>query len=264
MKRTANTLSLCLAGCLLSCVAWAEDRLILSADGSTLTDTNGGGGGAIGWLHNFNPNTVLGAAVEYQTLGDARWKFGSLNGALTGGSEGKKWSLYAEAHQGNGDDNAHDFTYQIGAIGAILPLYRRLSVQLEDKQIDVDTTHGNLPKVGLALLWTPRLQTSVAYAHSVGGNLGTDIGTARLDYYGQSLHFILGGAAGPASTVVLNLPPGVNFPSRSLREGFIGFSHRYARAEFLMLGDYLEIGHSQRVTLTLGCTIYLNQAAKPK
>ena len=242
MNTLQRILCACLASLAFAGICRGEDRLTLTANGSTLTGTNGGAGGSLGWLHNFNPDVLLGAGVEYQRLGDARWKFGSLNGAWTGGGEGRRWSLYGEGHKGTGDDAAHDFTYQIFAVGASVPLFRKLSLQLEDKQIDVDTTHGNLPKIGLSLVWTPRLQTAISYAHSVGGNLGTDIGTVRLDYYAQSLHYIVGGAFGPADTVVLNLPPGVPFPSRSLREGFLGFSRLYRSAEFLDAGGLSRVG----------------------
>jgi hypothetical protein len=245
--------------------AWAEDRLILTADGVTLTDTDGGAGGSIGWLHNFGPKVVVGASAEYQTLADAQWAFGTLSGALTGGPDGKKWSVYGDARKGSGDDDAHDFTYQSALLGVSLPLYRRLSLQIEDKQIDIDTTHGNLPKAGLTFVWTPRLQTAVSYAHSISGNLGTELTQARLDYYGKSLHFITGAAFGPANTVVLGDPSlAQNFPDRSVRQGFLGFSRAYSRAEFLMLGDYLKIGDSERVTLTLSCMIHLNPPEKPK
>jgi len=264
MRRVAKPVTLALLALASAGAALAEDRITVTANGSTLTDTNGGAGGSLGWLHDLNANAVLGVAGEYQRLGDSRWKFGSLTGAWTGGGEGKKWSVYGGAHIGTGDEPVRTFDYRLGEVGAILPLYRKLSLQVEDKQIDIDTTRGNLPKVGLSLSWTSRLQTSLAYARSVSGNLGTDLTTGRLDYYGSAAHFILGGAAGPASTVVLNLPPGFNFPSRNLREGFIGFSHAFKRTEILVLGDYLKIGDSKRLTLTLSYTLHLNVPAKLK
>ena len=58
---------------------------------------------------------------------------------------------------------------------SVRPSRSKFSVQLEARQIDIDTTHGNLPKLGLTYLWTPRLLTNVSYAHSVGGNLGTEL-----------------------------------------------------------------------------------------
>lgn len=248
---------LLLAGLISTSLAQAEDQLTLSANGSTLSHATGGGGGSVGWLHNFTASTFAGAGFQYQTLADATWKFGSLNAAITGGPTGRKWSLYGEAHRGSGDEGAHHFTYQIAAVGGSLPLYRQHSLQLEDRQIDVDTAHGNLPKVGLNMVWSPRLQTTVSYANTIGGNLGTEIGTARVDYYAQSVHLIAGGSAGRADPVVVNLQ-GLNLPTRTLREGFAGISRTFARTELLMLADYLKLGDNTRFTITLSFTRHLN------
>ncbi len=261
MTRTPLTLGFALLSLTLACIGRAEDRLTFSANGSTLTDTNGGGGGSISWLHNFGPNALAGVAVEHQQLADARWQFGSLSGAYTGGAEGRKWSVYGEAHKGSGDDDAHDFSYQIAAVGTLLPLSPRLSLQLEDRQIDIDTTHGNLPKAGLSMSWSPKLQTAVAYAQSIGGNLGTKLGTVRFDYYEDVVHLIAGGAFGRADPAVVHLQPGLELPSRTLREGFLGAARIFPRSEILVLADYLELGDSERVTVTLSFTLHLNRPA---
>lgn len=254
--------SLVLAGLASTSLAQADDRVILTANGSTLSHASGGGGGSLRWLHDFSPGTVVGAGFEYQTLADASWKFGSLNAAVTGGPEGRRWSLYGEVHRGSGDDTTHDFDYQVVAAGGSLPLSRRLSLQLEDRQIDVDRAHGNLPKLGLSMVWNPRLQITVSYANSVGGNLGTEIGTARVDYYIDRTRLIAGGAVGRADPVVVNLQ-GVTLPTRTLREAFVGFGRTFSRTEFLMLVDHLELGDSKRATLTLSLTLHLNRAAAP-
>jgi len=38
-----------------------DDRIAVSADGATLTGTRGGGGGSLGWLHNFDADSLAGA-----------------------------------------------------------------------------------------------------------------------------------------------------------------------------------------------------------
>src|ERR1019366_9097356 len=63
----------------------SDDRIALSADGSTLTGTNGGGGGSVTWLHNFDADTLAGVAIEHQTLFTSNWTFGSVNGSVTRG-----------------------------------------------------------------------------------------------------------------------------------------------------------------------------------
>lgn len=263
MNHAYGFLLLALAGGLFASQASADDRLTLSANGVSLTDTDGGGGGSIGWLHNFSPDAVLGVAGEYQTIEDAQWAFGTVSASLTRGASNARRSLYASFSRGAGDDNTHDFTYQSGTLGVYLPLRGRLSMQLEDQQVDVDTTHDNFGKLGLSMLWSPRLQTAVAYTT-------TKLGSARVDYYGP-LHWLVGGAIGKADAVVVNVQFGAPVEGRDLREAFGGFSKSFGRAELLVLLDYLELAESRplqipeskRVTLTLGLTVNLHGNRAP-
>ena len=119
------------------------------------------------------PHSLAGLRPSIRCFRHAHWTFGSLTGSLTRGPDDQRYSLYGEAHEGAGDDGPNAFDYHIEAAGVIGTYFHNLSAQLEDRRIDVETTHGNLPKVGLSYLWNPHLQTSVAYQHSVSGNLGT-------------------------------------------------------------------------------------------
>ena len=150
-----------------------DDRIALSAQGSSLTNTGGGGGASAAWLHNFDADTLLGVAAEYQALSVSHWAFASLSGAMTRGTGDRRYTFYGEAHEGAGRDGPHAFKYRIEALGVTGTYFHRLSATVEDKQVDVESTHGNLPKLQLAYLWNPRIQTTVAYQHSFGGNLGT-------------------------------------------------------------------------------------------
>jgi hypothetical protein len=259
MKRSSLLLILVAAGCpvLVAAQSGVDDRLIATANGSTLSGSDGGGGGALGWLHNFNPDTIVGLAGEYQTLADSTWSFGSLNLALGHGQATRRSNYYAEAHVGSGDDDLHSYDYAVYAAGLIQNLTRQFAVQIEDRQVDIDTTHGNLPKVGLQMLWSPSLLTTASYSHSVSGNLGTRLGSVRLDHYGKGLNFILGGAGGKASPDIVNLRTGITTPGGTLREGFIGFSKPFSRADVTVVGDYLNLADTERVTLTVSCMFHL-------
>ena len=76
------------AGCVLAIspamgqTSTSDDRIAVSADGTTLTGTDGGGGASLGWLHNFDTSTLAGIAIEHQGLSDAHWTFGSVNGSM--------------------------------------------------------------------------------------------------------------------------------------------------------------------------------------
>jgi hypothetical protein len=256
MKTLSLSLLISLAGaaaavCPKALAASTDDRLLLSADGSTLTGASGGGGGSIAWLHNFNLNNLAGAAVEYQTIANAHWTFGSLNASTTFGQAGAKTSLYGEIHEGAGDINARRFDYSIVTAGLIRTVGPHLSLQLEDRQIDIDTSRGNLPKLGASILWGPRLQTAIAYQHSVSGNLGTHLVSLRFDAYGKRLNGLAGGAFGTGSPAVFNLQTGLIQPGGKLREVFVGAAKAFARSDLTVVADYLDLAGTKRTTLTL-------------
>ncbi len=235
----------------------SDDRIALSADGSTLSHTNGGGGGSVAWLHNFDPNTLVGVAAEHQQLSVAHWTFGSVNGALTFGPEGQRYAAYAEAHEGTGDDGPHPFHYSIEAVGLSGSYFHRLTALVEDKRIDVESTHGNLPKVGLSYLWNPHLQTSVSYSYSVSGNLGTRLPAIRLDAYGPNLNYLAGAAYGPASAAVLAI--NLTIPIHRLKEAYVGVSKPlpHLRSDITLIADYQDLSGSKRTTITLNYIVHV-------
>ena len=235
-----------------------DDRIVVSANGSTLSGTNGGGGGSIGWLHNFNPDVIVGVSGEYQTLAGSQWEFGSVNLAFGRGQANTRSNYYAEAHLGSGEDDAHSYDYSVYGAGLIQNVTHQVALQIEDKQIDIDQTRGNLPKVGLQVLWSPRLLTTASYSHSLSGNLGTRLGAVRLDHYGKSFNFIVGGAGGKATPAVVNIQTGVVSPGLTLREAFVGVSKPFSNVDLTLLGDYLDLADTERVTVTLNFIVHLH------
>jgi hypothetical protein len=240
----------------------SDDRITVSADGATLSGTNGGGGAALGWLHNFDADSLVGVAAEHQLLGDARWTFGSANGSLTRGPDNQRYSIYGEAHEGSGDDGSRAFHYSIEAVGIAGTYNHRFSALLEDKQIDVEGTRGNLPKFGIAYLWNAHLQTQASYSHSVSGNLGTRLTAVRIDAYGPTANVFAGVAFGQASPViVLNFQSG-SIPGRQLHEGYIGLSKPLPRlrSDLSLVADYQDLSGIKHGTLTLNYIFHVGHA----
>jgi hypothetical protein len=236
--------------------ATADDRIGLSADGATLTGTNGGGGGSLFWLHNFDPGTLAGIAVEHQVLADSQWTFGSLNASKSFGSDNQRYNVYGEVHEGGGDDGLHSFRYEIESAGIFGTFDHKLSAQLEDKRVDAEFSHGNLPKAGLAYLWGPHLLTTASYQYSVSGNLGTRIEAVRLDLYEGKMTFFAGAALGPASPAIFDIEtsgPLLLVRARELHEEYLGLTKPFARwhSELTVAADYLDLSGIARASLTL-------------
>jgi hypothetical protein len=239
------------------------DRLTLSGNRSTFVDTDDeGGGGSVNYLHYFTPNVIFGIGGEHQFVEDAKLTFGSLRGAMGWGEPASRTTLSAEAHYGDGDDNGREFDYGVGVLAISQSFTSKFSMQLESRQIDIDTSRGNLPKLTLSYVWSPRLLTQVGYAQSVSGNLGTELITGRMDYYGKHMNVMLGGAGGSANPAVLVLQPGVVLPASNSKQGFLGFGKTFRHGEVTLLGDYLEVSGSEKVTVTLSFTAYLGSRGR--
>jgi hypothetical protein len=249
--------------------AWAADsgsgdRLAFSANGSTLSDNHSGYGGSAGWIHNFTAATLVDVEGEHEALANAQWSFGSLSVSTSFGQPGEKLSLYAEGHEGAGDFGNRPFNYSVVAAGAVQSFGSHLSLQIEDRQFDIGATHGNLPKLGASLLWNAHLLTTVAYAHTVTGNLGTDLLTVRIDSYWGSQNWLAGGAFGTVSPAVLNLETGLVQPGKRGNEGFVGFSKSLSRSKLTVVVDYLELTGIRRTTLTLSYIFDLAASGRPR
>lgn len=234
------------------------DRLTVSGSRSTFVDLDDeGGGGSLSWLHYFTPEVIFGAGADHTFVEDSKLTYGSLRAALSRGEPSSRFNLIGEVYYGEGDDVGRKFDYAVAVIGISQAFSNKFSVQLETRQIDIDTTDGNLPKLGLTYIWSPRVVTNVSYARSVGGNLGTELTSARLDYYGKFANLMLGGSSGTANPSVLVLQPGVTLPASDSTQGFLGIGKTFKRGEILLLGDYLEVSGTEKITVTLSFTAYL-------
>ena len=249
--------------CIPGAAAAPDDRLVFSGNGSWLTGDHGGAGGAATWLRKFDSGSLFGLGAEYETIYNSHWTLGNLNGALTVTPWGVKTSLYAEAHLGAGYTAQEYFRYTNVAGGFISQLTRWLSVQLEERYIDIQPNYGNLPKLALSFRLAPKVLATVSYAQSFGGNLDTKLGTARLDYSGAHFNWLIGGAYGPVAPRVLNFigafPGGV----KTLREGFIGLGKTVGRTDLQLIGDYQDLEGFKRTTVTLNCTVHLGSRSPP-
>jgi hypothetical protein len=230
-----------------------DNRIVISGDIASLTGTNGGGGGSLAWLHTFDPGTLFGLAIEHQVLADSRWTFGSVNGSYAFGPDRQRFGIYGEAHVGRGNDGTNPFDYEIEALGFTGTFNHKMTALLEDRRIDVDTSHGNLPKAGLTYLWGPHLLTSVSYQHSVSGNLGTRITSVRIDGYQGTLDLFAGVAFGQGSPAVVNIASQILAPAGQLHEGYLGMSKFIAswHGDLTAVVDYLDLAGVKRATLTV-------------
>ena len=241
--------------------AWQpDDRLILSGDGATLTGTNGGGGGSAAYLHQLSPDALVGLAAEYQSLYTANWAFGSLSAAFGHAlTASTRWNVHAEIHEGAGHTAGQRFDYGIEALGVGSSIPGGFALDLEERQIDVATSHGSLPKAALSKNWGTHWLTTVAYAHSFGGNLNTNYTLARVDFYSSFVNLLAGGSIGRVNPVVVNID-GLFLESqtRHLNEGFAGLGKSLGSCDLMLLADEIDLQGSHHFIGTLAVTLHLH------
>jgi len=240
----------------------ADERLLFSGEGSWLTGDHGGAGGSITWLRNFGTGNVLGLGAEYQTVANSHWTTGNFNGSLSFPQATVKTTLYADAHLGGGATGGESFRYTDIAGGIYITPTAWSSVQLEERYLDIDKSYGNLPKLAVAFRIVTGLVGTVSYAQSFGGNLGTKLGTVRLDYFGKRLNWLAGAAYGPVAPALVNLIGEVLVPAQTLREGFVGAGKTFGRTDWELVADYQDLEGFKRITITLNCTLHLG-AGRP-
>lgn len=239
-----------------------DNRLILSADAESLTGTDGGAGGSITYLGQPSVNSLLGIGAEYQRLATSNWEFASFTGAY-GNKLGasSRWNVHGEAHEGTGRNTnglgTSSFDYSIVAAGGGLTAPFGLSLDLEERQIDVFTSHGSLPKITLAQPFGKHLLTTLAYAQSVGGNLDTSYGLARVDVFGPGYSVIAGGTVGHVTPAVINIQGLLLVQARHLSEVFLGVTKTIRHVDLTLLGDDQDLEGIKRVTVTLNITVHL-------
>ena len=245
--------------------AWRpDDRVTLSADVATLTGTDGGGGGDAAYLQQLSPDLLVGAGADYQRLANSYWTFASLNTSFSHAlTTHSRWDLHADVHEGGGENYGlhgapnQTFTYSIAGAGAGLALPGGVAADLEDRYFDVDGTTGYLPKLTLARSWGTHWLTTAAYASSYSGNLDTNYGLLRLDYYGRGYGALGGISVGRVSPAVVDIAGVLRAQARHLTEGFLGVSKTIERVDLSLLGDDIDLLGIRHLTVTLQCTIHL-------
>jgi hypothetical protein len=232
-----------------------DDRLIVGANGATVSGAGRGAGGSASWVEDL-PKAVVALTADYQTLGSSRWGYGAISVSFSSGSG----TYYAEINRGAGEnglaDGNHHFAYDAATIGAGATIGKKVSLQLETRQIDIDTAHGNLPKATFEYLWLPGLRTSATYARSVTGNLGTKITALGLEY-DRTVTWLAGAGAGHVSPPIVNLESSQSVAQ--YRQAYVGISTEPASTVWSVVIDHLRVGGIRRTMLSVTCSLHPQQ-----
>lgn len=239
---------------LLSSPIRIDDQFTVSVNGSSLTGTDGGGGGAVSWIRE-NANFSTGLGGEYETLGDAHWGFGSISAAVVPQSSSHgNFSVSGEIDYGGGVSGAPGigghFAYDAATVDARLALRDDVSVQVTDRQVDIDAVHGNLPTISFGAAYA-FWYLSGSYTRSATGNLGTEIASLRLDCRGQRFGIFGGLSTGKTSPALTSVGSGTVLSSSRYRGASVGMSTWRTQRQYSLVFDYVSVGAIKSATLTL-------------
>lgn len=238
--------------------ASASDQLLFSADASPRAAGAAGQGGSASWLHAFAGGSVFGVGSEFRKVASAQWTNGMAVASLRLAHAAWKPRLLFDLHEGFGTLAQRPFRYSVVALGFGGDLAPRLSMLVEDRRIDIDTSHGHLPRLTLVAHATPRLDFSGGYAFSTGGNLGTRLLMARVDYLGRRCNALGGITWGPASPAVYDPLRQVIAPGAHLTESYVGLGLVAGPTRWQLGADHQVVGGTRRTMLTLTGSITLS------
>ena len=134
--------------------------------------------GAFEWLHPLTPKRSINTGVLTFTLGDSVWTYGRA-GAMW--RFGDSTAVHGQVDLGAGREGEDGFGYLTlrGTLSHEL-LARRLTLELEDHYVHINTTVGHSGRVGLTFRPAQHWAVGAAVHSSLGTALGVQAVTVRI------------------------------------------------------------------------------------
>lgn len=230
----------------------SSDALLATGEWERSSGGITGGGGSLDWLHTARPGTNVSLGLATYRLGDSQRTLGRA-GAFFPLAD--RWTLEPQVTLGGGNTAGAGFLYQQYRARLGFRASSRLYIKAQEEYLNIGDSNGHLLSGGVSVLPSRLLFVDVSYAHSVGGNLGTEFVSGRFDLYQRTLRPFAGFAVGQTAPVVFDVGFGQQLMAQDLREGFVGFVFPIAAAEFTVALDWIQVGSAQRSTFTAGVKI---------
>ncbi len=224
------------------------DSLIVAGEWNHFVPAVNGGNGSVDWVHAGENGRTYTAGVAVFSIAQSHWAFGR------GGASFRprpRFTLQGQASVGGGSTPGADFYYQIYEGGLSYKVSQRLYLKFADEYLRIAATHGSLLKTGIIFVPGRRLATDFTYAHSVGGNVGTEFFAGRFDVNVRKITVLSGFALGRATPEIFNVNVGRAPLQRDLREGFIGFRAPLSRFDLTVVADVLNLEATHKRSLTV-------------
>lgn len=216
-----------------------------------------GGGGAVGWHHEFSSRLAADGGFVWSRLERTRWRYARAGAQARMG----RALLYAESHLGGGRRADSGFAYHVHRGGVVVPLVpARLFVDAGVHRVDVDQTHGWLLKAGALGALTREVTAEVTLYRSAGGlGAGHNMAT-RLDLRRTGLGGLAGFNFGRSRPEIL---PAFTTPGTRSRQAFAGLRVQRAQHEVTLVASTLRVEHVSRKGVELAWAWRPHRATRP-
>lgn len=237
----------------------ASDALLVVGQIDRLRSGIRGGGGSLDWIHVDGDGSTLSGGVASYSLGDSRWTYGRAVGAWR---IDERLIVEGQANLGAGHSTAMSFDYRVIGAGIDYRVVPEVWLKGEDKFVDIGTSRGHLLRIGALLVPTRRVSFDLGYARSVGGNLRSELKSARVDWLIREARLFTGYTRGRSVPDLFGIDVGNGVPNQALRDWFIGFALSFSRWELTGALDTIDVNASRRRTLTVSIKVPLDRGAR--
>ena len=237
----------------------SSDALIATGEWERSSGGLSGGGGSLDWLHTARPGTNVSLGLAAYRLGGSQRTLGRAGAFFPIAA---RWTLEPQVSLGGGNTAGVGFLHQQYRATLGFRASSRLYLRAQEEYFHIGDSNGHLLSGGVSVLPSRLLSIDMSYAHSAGGNLGTQFVSGRFDLYRRTLRPFAGFAVGQTAPVVFDVGFGQQLVSQDLHEGFVGFVFPIAAAEFTVALDWIQVGSTQRSTLTAGVKIPIRTTSR--
>jgi len=222
----------------------AQDTLVGSVQSFHADDSGVGGEAAsIDWVHSQDA-LIVDLGLTHKSIGNAEWTVGRLGAAF---DIAPRLKLSGEVECGPAEWDGVDDIYFRALAQLTFTASDRLFLAFDDQYFDVERSHGHLLSAKLAYLPVRALALETRFSQSAGGNLDTQLVSARLDYFAK-LHPFAGAARGRSAPGVFEVATG---SGDDLRQFFFGIGIPVAGSELTLMSEWLELGDARQQIITL-------------
>jgi hypothetical protein len=221
----------------------APDSLVFSGSFDRYSPGSLGSNGSVDWVHASGADRTYTLGFGVYSVDTSRWSFAKLGAAYHWNA---RTTFQGLASVGGGHTDGDGFGYQIYDGSITYKATPRIYVRFGDQLFQIAGSRGHLLKPGLLLVPARRVQADLTYAHSVGGDVGNQFVSGRIDFTARAFHLLGGFSFGYSTPQRLSLDFGGPPVAQNFQEGFFGVGVPLSKTVLSIVADVLDADTNRR------------------